>query len=151
MPRFAANLTMLYGELDFLDRFAAAAGDGFTGVEFPFPYPYPKEELAERLRRHGLVQVLHNPPAGDWAAGERGIACYPDQAGEFQDGVGLAIDYATSTKGACCQARETRRGRAAGRTRGAPGRGDAGARRSFRSGKIKDGPDQCLIRDQNNR
>src|SRR4051812_47897924 len=95
MPRFAANLTMLYGEVDFLDRFAAAR-DGFKGVEFLFPYPYPKEELAERLKRHGLVQVLHNLPAGDWAGGERGIACRPERAAEFKEGVGRAIDYATA-------------------------------------------------------
>jgi hydroxypyruvate isomerase len=96
MPRFCANLTMLYGERDFLDRFEAAAKDGFEGVEYLFPYPYPKEELAERLRRHGLVQVLHNLPAGDWAAGERGVACLPDRADEFREGIGRAIDYATA-------------------------------------------------------
>jgi hydroxypyruvate isomerase len=96
MPKFCANLTMLYGELGFLDRFAAAAGDGFAGVEFLFPYDHPKEELAERLRRHGLVQVLHNLPAGDWAGGERGIACHPDRVEEFEDGVGRAIGYATA-------------------------------------------------------
>src|SRR6266568_8910678 len=94
MPKFCANLTMLYNEVDFLDRFAAAAEGGFKGVEYLFPYAYPKEQLAERLRKHGLKQVLHNLPAGDWAAGERGIACYPDRVGEFQDGVGKAIDYA---------------------------------------------------------
>jgi len=96
MPRFAANLTMLYGEHDFLDRFAAAAGDGFTGVEYLFPYDFDKERLAEALAENGLVQVLHNLPAGDWAAGERGIACLPDRVGEFQDGLGRAIDYATA-------------------------------------------------------
>lgn len=96
MPRFAANLTMLFNEHSFLDRFGRAAEAGFTGVEYLFPYPYPKEELAERLQRHGLTQVLHNLPAGDWAKGERGIACLPDRRGEFQDGVGQAIDYATA-------------------------------------------------------
>ena len=94
MPKFAANLTMLYNEFDFLDRFAAAAKDGFKGVEYLFPYPYPKEQLAEKLRQNGLVQVLHNLPAGDWAKGERGIACLPGRSAEFQDGVGTAIDYA---------------------------------------------------------
>jgi hydroxypyruvate isomerase len=94
MTRLAANLTMLFNEVDFLDRFDAAAQAGFKGVEYLFPYAYPKEELAERLARHGLVQVLHNLPAGDWAGGERGIACHPDRVGEFQDGVGRAIDYA---------------------------------------------------------
>src|SRR5918995_1188973 len=96
MPKFAANLTMLYGEVDFLDRFAAAAADGFAGVEYLFPYPYPKEELADRLRRHGLVQVLHNLPAGDWAGGERGIAGLPDRVEEFRAGVAQAIEYATA-------------------------------------------------------
>jgi hydroxypyruvate isomerase len=94
VPKFAANLTMLFNELDFLDRFDAAAEAGFKGVEYLFPYPYPKEQLAERLATCGLKQVLHNLPAGDWAKGERGIACLPDRVGEFQDGVGRAIEYA---------------------------------------------------------
>jgi hydroxypyruvate isomerase len=94
MARLAANLTMLWNELDFLDRFEAAAKAGFRGVEYLFPYAYPKEALAERLERHGLTQVLHNLPAGDWAGGERGIACDPARVGEFQDGVGRAIAYA---------------------------------------------------------
>jgi hydroxypyruvate isomerase len=94
MTKLAANLTMLYNEVDFLDRFDAAAKSGFAGVEYLFPYAYPKEQLAERLQRNRLTQVLHNLPAGDWAAGERGIACHPDRVGEFQDGVGKAIDYA---------------------------------------------------------
>lgn len=96
MPRFAANLTMLFNEVDFLDRFEAAARAGFKGVEYLFPYDHKKEQLAQRLHKHGLVQVLHNLPAGDWAAGERGIACLPDRVTEFQDGVGKAIDYATA-------------------------------------------------------
>ena len=70
--------------------------DGFAGVEYLFPYAYPKEELAERLRRHGLTQVLHNLPAGDWAGGERGIACLPGREGEFRAGVAKAIEYATA-------------------------------------------------------
>jgi hydroxypyruvate isomerase len=94
MPRFAANLTMLFNEVDFLDRFAAAARAGFRGVEYLFPYSYPGDTLAERLHAHGLQQVLHNLPAGDWGAGERGIACLPGRVGEFQDGVGKAIEYA---------------------------------------------------------
>jgi hydroxypyruvate isomerase len=93
-PRFAANLTMLFGEVDFLDRFAAAARAGFRGVEYLFPYSYPKEALADTLRKNRLEQVLHNMPAGDFARGERGIACLPGRVGEFQDGVGLAIEYA---------------------------------------------------------
>ncbi len=94
MPRFAANLTMLFNEVDFLDRFAAAAGAGFRAVEYLFPYGYDKNELAEKLAEHDLSQVLHNLPAGDWAAGDRGLACLPGRVGEFQDGVGRAIDYA---------------------------------------------------------
>src|SRR4029453_2598600 len=94
MTKLAANLTMLYYEVDFLARFEAAAKSGFAGVEYLFPYAYPKEQLAERLAKHRLAQVLHNLPAGDWAGGERGIACLPDRVGEFQDGVGKAIDYA---------------------------------------------------------
>ncbi len=96
MPKFAANLTMLFNEVDFLDRFEAAARAGFKGVEYLFPYAWPAAELAERLDRHGLTQVLHNLPAGDWAAGERGIACHPDRVAEFQDGVGRAIEYASA-------------------------------------------------------
>lgn len=94
MPKFAANLTMLFTELDFLARFAAAARCGFTAVEYLFPYAYPKEQLAELLRKHGLTQVLHNLPAGNWDAGERGLACHPDRVGEFQEGAERAIDYA---------------------------------------------------------
>ena len=94
MPKFAANLTMLFNEVDFLERFGLAARAGFRGVEYLFPYAYPREQLAELLQRHGLAQVLHNLPAGDWGKGERGIACHPDRSGEFRDGVGKAIEYA---------------------------------------------------------
>ena len=94
MPRFAANLTMLFGETPFLDRFAAAKAAGFSGVEYLFPYDYDKADLREQLDEHGLVQVLHNLPAGDWAAGERGIAILPDRVDEFRDGVARAISYA---------------------------------------------------------
>ncbi|HEY1534843.1 MAG TPA: hydroxypyruvate isomerase, partial [Polyangiaceae bacterium] len=87
---------MLLNELEFLARFEAAAKAGFRGVEYLFPYPFPKERLAEELSKHQLVQVLHNLPAGDWAAGERGIAVNPSRVGEFQDGVGKAIEYATA-------------------------------------------------------
>ena len=96
MPRFAANLTMLFNEVDFLDRFEAAAKAGFKGVEYLFPYDYSADQLAELLSKHGLTQVLHNLPAGDWDGGDRGIACDPDRVGEFQDGVGTAIEYATA-------------------------------------------------------
>jgi hydroxypyruvate isomerase len=94
MPKFAANLTMLFNEVDFLDRFAAAAKAGFRGVEYLFPYAFPKDVLAEQLAEHGLTQVLHNLPAGDWAKGERGVACLPGREGEFRDGLGLAMSYA---------------------------------------------------------
>ncbi|HSH90514.1 MAG TPA: hydroxypyruvate isomerase [Ramlibacter sp.] len=94
MPRFAANLTMLFTELPFMERFGAAAAAGFNAVEYLFPYPYPKESLATQLRVHGLDQVLHNLPAGDWDAGERGIACHPDRVEEFRSGIARAIDYA---------------------------------------------------------
>jgi len=96
MTKLAANLTMMFNEVEFLDRFAAAAGAGFKGVEYLFPYPYPKEQLAQKLVAHNLAQVLHNFPAGDWAKGERGIACQPERVGEFQDSVGKAIEYATA-------------------------------------------------------
>ena len=96
MPRFAANLTMLFTELPFLDRFEAAAKASFTGVEYLFPYDYAVDDLAARLKAHGLVQVLHNLPAGDWAKGERGIAILPDRVEEFRAGVDRAIVYATA-------------------------------------------------------
>ena len=96
MPNFAANLTMLYNEHDFIDRFAAAAADGFAAVEYLFPYAYKKELLAEQLEEHRLTQALHNMPAGDWAAGERGIACIPGREEEFRAGVVSAIEYATA-------------------------------------------------------
>mgnify|MGYP003342250727 CR=1 FL=1 len=94
MPKFAANLSMLFTEVPFIERFAAAAAAGFRGVEYVGPYDFPAEQIAELLRRHGLAQVLFNLPAGNWAAGERGIGCHPDRVGEFQDGVGKAIAYA---------------------------------------------------------
>lgn len=94
MPKFAANLTMLYNEVDFMDRFKAAADDGFTGVEYLFPYAYPAADLAAKLKEFGLTQVLHNLPAGDWAAGERGIAVDPSRVEEFKKGVDTAIEYA---------------------------------------------------------
>ncbi|MBS3906978.1 MAG: hydroxypyruvate isomerase [Syntrophaceae bacterium] len=94
MPKFSANLTMLFNEADFIDRFERAARAGFKGVEYLFPYGWSKEELKEQLNKYGFVQVLHNLPAGNWQAGERGIACLPGREGEFQDGVGKAIEYA---------------------------------------------------------
>lgn len=94
MPRFAANLTMLFTEVPFLERFAAAAEAGFRGVEFLFPYEFDKRRIAGALSAHGLQLVLHNLPAGDWAAGERGIACHPGRIAEFRAGVPRAIEYA---------------------------------------------------------
>jgi hydroxypyruvate isomerase len=96
MPKFAANLTMLFTELPFMERFAAAKAAGFESVEYLFPYPYAKQDLAAQLDKHGLIQVLHNLPAGNWDAGERGIACHPDRVDEFREGVAQAIDYATA-------------------------------------------------------
>jgi hydroxypyruvate isomerase len=96
MPRFAANLSMLFTEVDFIDRFAAAARAGFRAVECQFPYAESAETIAAQLHEHDLQMVLHNLPAGDWAAGERGIACHPDRVAEFRQGVAQAIDYATT-------------------------------------------------------
>lgn len=94
MPRFAANLTMLFTERPFLDRFEAAANAGFEAVEFLFPYAYEVQEIRSRLDQHRLQLVLHNLPAGDWDAGERGIACDPTRVAEFRAGVGRALAYA---------------------------------------------------------
>jgi hydroxypyruvate isomerase len=94
MPRFCANLGFLFPELPFLDRFAAAARAGFTGVEFASPYEYPVSELRSRLRDAGLVQVLINTPPGNRAAGERGFACLPGREAAFRDGIAQALDYA---------------------------------------------------------
>ena len=94
MPQFAANLTMLFTEASFLERFALAAMAGFTGVEFLFPYAWPKEAIRQQLTRHHLTQVLFNLPPGDWDAGERGIACLPGRVEEFRSGVHQALEYA---------------------------------------------------------
>ena len=96
MLSFAANLSMLFTEVAFLERFAKANNAGFRGVECQFPYAYAIDELVEQLQRYNLVQVLHNLPAGNWMSGERGIGCLPDRVGEFQDGVGRAIEYASA-------------------------------------------------------
>jgi hydroxypyruvate isomerase len=96
MIRFSANLAMLFSDVDFLDRFERAAEAGFKAVEYMFPYPYRKDDLSERLQKYGLQQVLFNLPAGDWVAGDRGLACLPGREGEFRNGVGLAIEYATA-------------------------------------------------------
>lgn len=96
MPRFAANLSMLFNELDFLERFEAAANAGFEAVEFLFPYEYSADDLRDRLRRHRLSQVLFNAPPGDWSAGERGIAILPDRHEAFRASIASALDYAAA-------------------------------------------------------
>ena len=103
MPQFAANLSMMYPEIDFLDRFEAAAKDGFKAVEFLFPYAWKKEEIATRLKANGLQQVLFNLPPGGldrdsiaraWESGTRGVACHAGREAEFKFGVQIALDYA---------------------------------------------------------
>jgi len=96
MPRFAANLSMLFTEVPFLDRFERAARAGFGSVEFLFPYAHTPQEVAAKVKGNRLKVVLHNLPAGDWDAGERGIACLPDRVDEFREGVAKAIEYATA-------------------------------------------------------
>ncbi len=96
MVQFAANLSMMFNEVDFLDRFEAAAKAGFKGIEYLFPYDFESAEIADKLSSNGLKQVLFNTPAGDWDVGERGLACNPSRIDEFRDGVARAIDYAKS-------------------------------------------------------
>lgn len=96
MPKFAANLSMLYQEHAFLDRFEAAAQDGFKAVEYLFPYAFAKQDIAARLKAHGLQQVLFNAPPGNWDAGERGLACLPGREDEFRVGMAQALDYAAT-------------------------------------------------------
>jgi hydroxypyruvate isomerase len=96
MPRFAANISMLFAEQAFVERVGAAARAGFAAVECQFPYTLPATELAAALGDAGIPLVLHNLPAGDWQAGERGIACDPRRTAEFRRGVGLAIAYAST-------------------------------------------------------
>src|SRR5919112_6429415 len=97
MPKFAANLSMMFTEVPFLDRFAAAADAGFRAVEFLFPYEHPPEAIGERLRYHGLTQALFNLPPGDWGAGERGMAALPDRFEELKAGVERGLAYAAAT------------------------------------------------------
>ena len=94
MPRFAANLSMLFTEVPFLDRFERAAQAGFEAVEFLFPYAWSAHEIRQKLDRNGLKLVLFNMPPGDWEGGERGIACHPDRVEEFRAGVTKAVEYA---------------------------------------------------------
>jgi hydroxypyruvate isomerase len=96
VPRFAANLSMMFNEVAFLDRFAAARAAGFEGVEFLFPYDYPAADLRSRLSGEGLTQVLFNMPPGDWTNGERGLACVPGRQVEFREAVKKALDYAAA-------------------------------------------------------
>ncbi|KIZ33736.1 MULTISPECIES: 2-oxo-tetronate isomerase [Rhodopseudomonas] len=97
MPRFAANLSMMFTEHPFLDRFDAAADAGFTAVEFLFPYDHPPELVGERLKRNHLTQALFNLPPGDWAAGEKGFAARPDKFAELQQSLATALPYAQAT------------------------------------------------------
>jgi hydroxypyruvate isomerase len=97
MPKFAANLTMMFNEWEFLDRFAAAADAGFRAVEFLFPYAWEPDEIAERLTSHGLTQALFNLPPGAWEAGERGLAALPERAADFRNSVATALRYAAAT------------------------------------------------------
>jgi hydroxypyruvate isomerase len=94
MAKLAANLTMLFNEVGFIERFGAAASAGFRGVEFLFPYAFHADQIADKLNLYQLDLVLHNLPAGNWEAGERGIACHPNRVGEFQEGVEEAVRYA---------------------------------------------------------
>ena len=96
MPRFAANLSMMFNEVPFLDRFAAATKAGFQAVEYLFPYEYPAAEIRRRLDDNGLTQALFNAPPGDWAAGDRGTASLPGRQREFRDGIARALDYAAA-------------------------------------------------------
>jgi len=96
MAKFSANISMLFKEVDFLDRFERSARAGFRAVEFMFPYEWDKSLLKARIQAHGLQVVLHNLPPGNWSAGERGLACLPDRVTEFREGVVRAIDYATT-------------------------------------------------------
>src|SRR5579883_3386804 len=98
MPKFAANLSMMFQEVGFLARFEAAAKAGFRGVEYLFPYDFPAADIVERLKKHNLTQALFNLPPGDWAKGERGLGAQPGREAEFREGVARAIDYAKATQ-----------------------------------------------------
>src|ERR1700744_1226003 len=97
MPRFAANLSMMFTEVPFLDRFDAAAKAGFTSVEFLFPYEHPADAIGERLKRNGLTQALFNLPPGNWDAGEKGFAALPDRFEDFKKSLDTALPYAKAT------------------------------------------------------
>ncbi len=97
MPRFAANLTLMFNEVPFLDRFEAAAKAGFTAVEFLFPYAYPAEEIGKRLQDNGLTQALFNLPPGNWDAGEKGFAALPERFDDLKQSLVIALPYAKAT------------------------------------------------------
>jgi hydroxypyruvate isomerase len=97
MPRFAANLSMMFTEVPFLDRFEAAAKAGFTSVEFLFPYDHPAEAVGERLKRNGLTQALFNLPPGNWDAGEKGFAALPERFDDLKRSLETALPYAKAT------------------------------------------------------
>jgi len=97
MPRFAANLSMMFNEVPFLERFDAAAKAGFTAVEFLFPYDHPAQAVGERLQRNGLTQALFNLPPGNWEAGEKGFAALPDRFGDLQQSLHTGLPYAKAT------------------------------------------------------
>src|SRR5258708_33610802 len=98
MPRFAANLSMMFTEVSFLDRFDAAAKAGFTAVEFLFPYDHPAEAIGERLRRNGLTQALFHLPPGNWEAGEKGFAALPERFADLQQSVQFALAFVRTTR-----------------------------------------------------
>src|ERR1700761_4371332 len=97
MPRFAANLSMMFTEVPFLDRFDAAAHAGFTAVEFLFPYAHPAEEIGKRLHANGLTQALFNLPPGNWDAGEKGFSAFPERFDDLKQSLVTALPYAQAT------------------------------------------------------
>ncbi len=117
MPRFAANLTLMFHELPFLDRFEAAARAGFTAVEFLFPYDHPASEIEDRLRRHGLEQALFNLPPGDWASGERGLGALPERHAEMRAKFEEAVPYIHATRTPCVHLMAGRSDRSASHAR----------------------------------
>jgi hydroxypyruvate isomerase len=98
MPKFAVNLTMLFQEAPFLERFSKARAAGFNYVEYLFPYQWDAKILSQKLLENNLQQVLFNLPAGNWERGDRGIACIPDRKKEFKQGLELAVRYARALK-----------------------------------------------------
>ena len=108
MPRFAANLTMMFNEVPFLERFSAARRAGFRAVEFLFPYDYPAADIKAELDRHDLTVALFNMPAGNWSAGDRGPACHPAAVQQVRDGVSTAISYANAGSKACASTNKSK-------------------------------------------